>query len=103
MTIKSTKGYLNKLMLPTELIDQVEFRPELYHKVYNFLKDNDPKMIFIYGEIDPWSATRVPTFRGKKNEQIYIQPRGSHRSRIGNMPEEMKKQIMDQIHAWLAE
>ncbi|MDY4552533.1 MAG: S28 family serine protease [Parabacteroides sp.] len=103
LTIKSTKGYLNKLMLPTELIDQVEFRPELYHKVYNFLKDNDPKMIFIYGEIDPWSATRVPTFRGKKNEQIYIQPRGSHRSRIGNMPEEMKKQIMDQIHAWLAE
>ena len=90
-------------MLPTELIDQVEFRPELYHKVYNFLKDNDPKMIFIYGEIDPWGATRVPTFRGKKNEQIYIQPRGSHRSRIGNMPEEMKKQIMDQIHAWLAE
>ena len=103
LTIKSTKGYLNKLMLPTELIDKVEFRPELYHKVYNFLKDNDPKMIFIYGEIDPWSATRVPTFRGKKNEQIYIQPRGSHRSRIGNMPEEMKKQIMDQIHAWLAE
>lgn len=103
LTIKSAKGYLNKLMLPTELIDQVEFRPELYHKVYNFLKDNDPKMIFIYGEIDPWSATRVPTFRGKKNEQIYIQPRGSHRARIGNMPEEMKKQIMDQIHAWLAE
>ena len=103
LTIKSATGYLNKLMLPTELIDQVEFRPELYHKVYNFLKDNDPKMIFIYGEIDPWSATRVPTFRGKKNEQIYIQPRGSHRARISNMPEEMKKQIMDQIHAWLAE
>ena len=103
LTIKSAKGYLNKLMLPTELIDKVEFRPELYHKVYNFLKDNDPKMIFIYGEIDPWSATRVPTFRGKKNEQIYIQPRGSHRARISNMPEEMKKQIMDQIHAWLAE
>ena len=103
LTIKSAKGYLNKLMLPTELIDQVEFRPELYHKVYNFLKDNDPKMIFIYGEIDPWSATRVPTFRGKKNEQIYIQPRGSHRARISNMPEEMEKQIMDQIHAWLAE
>lgn len=103
LTIKSAKGYLNKLMLPEELVDKVEFRPELYHKVYNFLKDNDPKMIFIYGEVDPWSATRVPTFRNKKNEQIYIQPRGSHRSRISNMPEDMKKQIMDQIQAWLAE
>lgn len=103
LTISSSQGYLNRIMLPKELVDQVEFRPELYHKVYNFLKDNDPKMIFIYGEIDPWSATRVPTFEGKKNEQIYIQPRGSHRSRISNMPEETRTRILDQINAWLAE
>lgn len=103
LTIRSTTGYLNKLMLPKELVGKVEFRPELYHKVHDFLKYNDPKMIFIYGEIDPWSASRVPSFGGKKNEQIYIQPRGSHRARIGNMPEEMKSQIIAQIEAWLAE
>ena len=60
-------------------------------------------MIFIYGEVDPWSASRVPTFKGKKNEQIYIKPRGSHGTRISNMPEDMQKQIMDQINKWLAE
>lgn len=103
LTIPDSKGYLNRIMLPQELVDQVEFRPELYHKVYDFLKDNDPKMIFIYGEIDPWSATRIPDFEGKKNQQIYIQPRGSHRSRISNMPEEVRTRIMDQINAWLAE
>ncbi len=103
LTIKTAKGYQNKLMLPRELVDKVEFRPELYHKIYNFLKDNDPKMIFIYGEVDPWSASRVPTFKGKKNEQIYIKPRGSHGTRISNMPEDMQKQIMDQINKWLAE
>lgn len=103
LTIPDSKGYLNRIMLPKELVDRVEFRPELYHKVYDFLKDNDPKMIFIYGEIDPWSATRVPDFEGKKNEQIYIQPRGSHRSRISNMPDEIRTRIMDQINAWLAE
>ena len=90
-------------MLPDELKDKVEFRPELYQKVYNFLKDNDPKMIFIYGEIDPWSATRIPIFEGKKNEQVYIQPRGSHRARISNMPDDMKEKIMRQINEWLAE
>lgn len=103
LTISSSKGYLNRIMLPKELVDRVEFRPALYEKVYRFLKDNDPKMIFIYGESDPWSATRVPDFEGKKNLQIYIQPGGSHRSRISNMPEEIRSRIMDQLQAWLAE
>lgn len=103
LTISSSKGYLNRIMLPKELVDRVEFRPALYEKVSRFLKDNDPKMIFIYGEVDPWSATRVPDFDGKKNLQIYIQPGGSHRARISNMPEEMRSRIMAQLQAWLAE
>lgn len=103
LSIKSAKGYLNKVMLPKELVDKVEFRPELYNKVSKFLKENDPKMIYIYGEIDPWSATRIPDFEGKKNLQIYIQPRGSHRARISNMPDDMKEKIMNQIEEWLAE
>lgn len=103
LTVQDVHGYLNRIMLPEDLVDQIGFRPELYQKVYNFLKDNDPKMIFIYGEIDPWSAARVPSFKGKVNEQVYIQPRGSHRARIGNMPEDMKERILTQINKWLAE
>lgn len=103
LTVEDTQGYLNRIMLPEETVDKIGFRPELYHKIYDFLKDNDPKMIFIYGEIDPWSAARVPSFKGKVNEQVYIQPRGSHRARIGNMPEDMKEQILTQINKWLAE
>lgn len=103
LTIESSKDYLNKIMLPENMVDNIEYRPELAEKVYNFLKDNDPKMIFIYGEVDPWSATRVPTFKGKVNEQIYIQPGGSHSARISSMPEETKQKIMNQINQWLAE
>lgn len=102
LTIADSQGYLSRIMLPTSA-GTVEFRPELYTKIYNYLKNNDPKMIFIYGEIDPWTAARVPSFKGKKNQQIYIQPRGSHRARIGNMPEEMKEKILTQINRWLAE
>ena len=43
LTIDSAHGYLNRIMLPGELVDKVDFRPALYHKIYNFLKDNDPK------------------------------------------------------------
>lgn len=102
LTIQSSKGYLNSIMLPQNA-GTIEFRPELYNKVYNFLKENDPKMIFIYGEVDPWSATRVPDFKGKKNQQVYVQPGGSHRARISNMPEDIKEKILIQINQWLAE
>ena len=103
LTIKTAHGYLNRLMLPADLVNKVEFRPALYHKIYNFLKDNDPKMIFIYGGIDPWGSVRVPAFKGKVNEQIYVKPRGSHATRITDMPEPMHSKIMNQINTWLAE
>lgn len=102
LSIKDSKGYLKKIMLPASAGD-VEFDAGMYNKVYNYLKDNDPRMICVYGEIDPWSATRVPDFKGKKNLQIYIEPRGSHRARIKTLPEKMQKQIKTQLQEWLEE
>ncbi|MGM9799048.1 MAG: S28 family serine protease [Parabacteroides sp.] len=103
LSIQSTQGYLNRIMLPKELVGKVEFRPALYNKVYSFLRDEDPKMLFIYGEVDPWSAAMVPIFKGKQNEKVYVQPRGSHRARISNMPEALKEEILTQLNHWLAE
>lgn len=103
LSIQSTQGYLNRIMLPKELVGKVEFRPDLYNKVYSFLRDEDPKMLFIYGEVDPWSAAMVPIFKGKQNEKVYVQPRGSHRARISNMPEALKEEILTQLNQWLAE
>lgn len=100
LSIQTAEGYMEKIMMPV-MEKPVTFDIALYNKIYNFLKDNDPKMIWIYGEVDPWSATRAPSFKGKVNEQIYIQPGGSHRSRIGNMPEDMKAKIISQLNAWL--
>jgi hypothetical protein len=100
LSIAGSKGYLHKIMLP-ESARNVNFSPALYHKVHNFLEENDPKIIFIYGENDPWSATRVPDFKRKVNQQIYIQPRGNHRARINNMPDDMKGKILRQIDVWL--
>jgi hypothetical protein len=100
LTIESAQGYLPKLMLPSDA-GEVGFRPALYQKVYQFLKDQDPKMIYIYGELDPWSAAHAPAFRKKANSHFFFQPRGSHRARIGNMPEAMKEQILELLNEWL--
>lgn len=102
LRVDSTEGYLERIMLP-ESAGSIKFDPTLYTKIYSYLKENDPKMLFIYGEIDPWSAPRVPDFKGKKNMQFFMQPRGSHRARIDNMPDKMKEQIVTQLTAWLEE
>ncbi len=102
-SLKSTKGYLKQLLLPNELRGY-EFDPSLYNRTVTYLKENDPKHIFIYGEIDPWSASGVCTWLDcsqKKNMRVYVQPRGSHSSRIGNMPDDMKKEIIDRLSEWL--
>ncbi|MDR2811011.1 MAG: aminopeptidase [Tannerellaceae bacterium] len=100
LSIKHAGGYLKQLMLPPGAEDTA-FNPALYQKIYHFLKENDPRIIFIYGELDPWSAAHAPVFAQKKNAHFFFQPRGSHRARIGNMPEETKEKIMQQIHQWL--
>lgn len=102
-TIQSTKGYLKKIMLPAELRD-IKFDDTLYKRTCKYLRENDPKHIFIYGEIDPWSASGVAGWLDcskKQNMRVYVQPRGSHKSRISNMPENLRNEIMDRLRSWL--
>ena len=55
-------------------------------------------MIFIYGQNDPWTAAGVTWLKGKKNIHVFVEPGGSHRARIGTLPEEEKKQVMELIN-----
>ena len=104
MVIKSTKDYLRKLVLPEDA-QFVKFDKTLGKKITKFLKKNDPKMVFIYGEIDPWSAAAVTWLNTnkKKNLHIFVEPRGSHKARISTLPEDMQKEAKALIQKWLEE
>ena len=104
LSIKSSKGYLKKLMLPEDA-KHIKFDKTLSKKITKFLKKNDPKMVFIYGEIDPWSAAApfwLDTSK-KQNMHIFVEPRGSQRARINTLPEEMKQEAISIIKGWLEE
>ena len=94
--------YYKKIMLGEEWMD-VEFDGSVHRKVVDYLTENDPKMIYIYGEWDPWTANGVTWLRdrNKKNIRIFIEPDGSHKARIGTMPEEMKMEILDLLQEWV--
>ena len=100
LSIKSSKGYLHRLTLPEELKD-MDFDKTLSKKITKFLKKNDPKMIFIYGQNDPWTAAGVTWLKNKKNIHVFIQPNGSHLARINTLPEKEKKEVMELINEWL--
>lgn len=102
LTIKSSKNYLHDLMLPEEL-KNLSFDKDLSKKVTKFLKKNDPKMIFIYGENDPWTATGITWLKNKKNIHIFIEPEGNHKARISTLPESQKKEAIKLINEWLKE
>lgn len=102
LSIQSSEGYLHRLMLPEELKDML-FDKTLSKKITKFLKKQDPKMIFIYGQNDPWTAAGVTWLKNKKNIHVFIQPNGSHLARINTLPETEKAKVMELINGWLKE
>ena len=99
LSIQSSEGYLHRLMLPEELKD-MPFDKTLSKKITKFLKKQDPKMIFIYGQNDPWTAAGVTWLKNKKNIHVFIQPNGSHLARINTLPEAEKAKVMELINEW---
>ena len=100
LSIQSSEGYLHRLMLPEELKD-IPFDKTLSKTITKFLKKQDPKMIFIYGQNDPWTAAGVTWLKNKKNIHVFIQPNGSHLARINTLPEGEKKEVIELIKKWL--
>ncbi len=92
-------------MLPDDA-KGVKFSPALYRHTVDFLTKNDPKMVYIYGDIDPWGASGIyglPFTKGKQNLHVYMCPGGSHKTRILTFPEPTRQEIIQLISKWLAE
>ncbi len=103
LSIKSSKGYLRRLMMPIDA-QHLPWDKTLGKKITKFLKKNDPKMIFIYGENDPWTAAGVTWLdKNKQNMHMFMQEGGSHRARISTLSAEQQAQIMQILKGWLEE
>lgn len=98
LDIKSAKGYLERIFLPKGW--DFKFDDSLYKKISHFIKTTDSKMLFIYGQYDPWSAPRVLS-PGNENIKIFIQPNGSHRARISTFDCCTKDEIINILKSWL--
>ncbi|MBC8436140.1 MAG: aminopeptidase [Bacteroidetes bacterium] len=100
LKIKNAKGYLSAIMMPKGM--KVKFIPKTNKKVFKFIRQEDPKMIFIYGEYDPWSASGVE-FEHKNNMLKIVKPGGSHSTRINNLPDQLHELVVETLKKWIEE
>ena len=68
--------------------------------VQKWLAEKGNNILYIYGGIDAWSATRV-LVSGKVNSKSYLIPGAHHgTARIKNLPENMKTEFVGKIKEW---
>ena len=73
---------------------------EFGKNVSDFIRNKAENFIFLYGQFDPWSASAADPGGNKKCLKI-VREGGSHRTRIGNLPEEQKNAVLTKLEEWM--
>ncbi len=105
LSLKTTKDYLRRLMVPDGQ-EHIKWTSALVKRTEKFLEKNDYPMIFIYGAIDPWTASGVTDpkfFKGKENMHLFNDEGNSHRAKIGNVSAKNRNEILRLLTEWLGE
>ena len=102
LSIESSRDYLHRLMLPAEL-KEVKFDKRLSQRIRKFLQKEDPRILFVYGETDPWTSAGVTYLKGKQNIHVFIGAGGSHATRIQSLSSEQQSEVKRILTEWLAE
>lgn len=98
MELTDTKGYILRLFMPASM--EFTYDPAMSLLVKKYLKNDADKILLIYGENDPWSASAAET-RGNKKILKVVQPGGSHHTRIGTLPETQRELVVETLEKWL--
>lgn len=79
---------------------RVTFDPTVTRDVHDWLKKHGNRMMYIYGEQDPWTATAF-TPSEKTDAVKFVNPGGSHSTRIKSFPLTMQDSIYTVLEKWL--
>jgi hypothetical protein len=77
-----------------------EFNYPLMQKINTWVQKEGNNMLFIYGEIDTWSAPAVQ-LTGETNAIKMVKKGGAHRTRIKDFSDEEKEIIYSTLEEWL--
>ena len=94
----SSNDYKNIVFAPqdTELV----YNPELMIELNEWLQTEGNNIIYIYGELDPWSASGVQASEETNALTIFLKG-GNHFTFINSFPEKEQELILSTLEKWL--
>ncbi|HSW54589.1 MAG TPA: S28 family serine protease [Ignavibacteriaceae bacterium] len=96
--LKEVKEPSSRIFLPKDL--NPEFDCCSMQNISSWIQKHGNNMIFIYGELDTWSATAVE-LTGETNALKMTKKDGNHRTRIKSFDESEQKIIIDTLLDWM--
>lgn len=92
-------GYVdNKIMAPKH--ETYSFKASTMQKVRDFISYKGNNIIYIYGELDPWTASAaMPTTA--TNSVRFVKKGGNHATRISHLDPAQKNEIEQLLSKWL--
>lgn len=96
--LRKVKNSSNIAFVPEDL--RFEYDAKIMNKVYDFIHNEGDKMLFVYGELDPWTSTSVNPDSRTDAIKLVLSG-GSHSTRIRHFSEEQQNMIKEQLEKWL--
>ena len=87
--------------LPSILPESTCYRPRLTRKVTRWLRKHGHRIVYLYGEHDPWSAVGVPP--SSRVDALWYQIPDAHHgtARIKSLPEIDQQKLLAQVMYWV--
>ncbi len=79
---------------------EVKFNPAAMADIHEWITTQGNNMIFIYGELDTWSASAVQ-LTGQTNALKMVLKDGDHRTYIRSFPAQEKERMLLALEDWL--
>jgi hypothetical protein len=96
--MKSLKNPTNLVLCPKDA--KIVYDPAPMANVYHFLQYKGDHIIYIYGELDPWSATAIQLI-GRTDAVKIVVKNGYHGSRVRDFTPEQKDLFYSTLERWL--
>ncbi len=81
--------------------ENLQFDGSLNKQVNKWLKSGASEMLFIYGELDPYTAAQAELGNNKKSKKYILAGKHHGDARVAYMDEGIKADFMKQLQAWL--
>jgi len=103
--ITDFKPYMKTLKEPSNLAicpdgAKIVYNPATMAFVYNFLQYKANHVVYIYGELDAWSATQIQLIGRTDAIKIVVQD-SHHRARVSSFSPEQKELFYSNMERWL--